>query len=92
MLKPNIEKLLFKDFMFFYWISKCFELFIPKVRRLKLSKNVEVLSEISLNELRMNSYFSRYVYLSKGSSEFSKNIWSPEQAPGPKRFLVPMAL
>ncbi|MDC0457969.1 AarF/UbiB family protein [Alphaproteobacteria bacterium] len=50
-LKPNIEKLLFQDFIFFYWISKCFELFIPKVKRLKLSKNVEILSETSLNEI-----------------------------------------
>ncbi len=51
LLKPNIEKLLFQDFIFFYWISKCLEFFIPKVKRLKLSKNVEVLSETSLNEL-----------------------------------------
>ena len=40
-LKPNIKKLLFKDFIFFYWLSKCFEFFIPKIKRLKLSKNVE---------------------------------------------------
>jgi ubiquinone biosynthesis protein len=51
LLKPDIEKLLFQDFIFFYWISKCFEFFIPKIKRLKLSKNVEVLSETSLNEL-----------------------------------------
>ena len=51
LLKPNIEKLLFQNFIFFYWISKCFEFLIPKVKRLKLSKNVEVLSETSLNEL-----------------------------------------
>jgi ubiquinone biosynthesis protein len=51
LLKPSIEKLLFQDFIFFYWISKCLEFIIPKVKRLKLSENVEVLSEISLNEL-----------------------------------------
>ena len=51
LLKPNIEKLLFNDFIFFYWISKCLEFFVPKVKRLKLSRNVEVLSETSLNEL-----------------------------------------
>ena len=50
-LKPNIHKQLFKDFTFFYWIAKFFEFFIPNIRRLKLSKNVEVLSEVSLNEL-----------------------------------------
>ena len=41
LLKPDIEKLLFQDFIFFYWISKCFEFFIPKIKRLKLSKNVD---------------------------------------------------
>ncbi len=50
-LKPNIEEKLFKDFIFFYWVSKCLEIAIPSVKRLKLSKNVEVLSEVSLNEL-----------------------------------------
>ena len=50
-LKPQIEKLLFNDFRFFYWISKCVELFIPKIKRLKLSKTVEVFSNISLIEL-----------------------------------------
>ena len=50
-LKPNIKKLLFRDFSFFYWIAKCLEFCIPNIRRLKLSKNVEVLSEVSLNEL-----------------------------------------
>ena len=51
LLKPNIKKLLFKDFIFFYWISKCLEIVFPNIKRLKLSKNVEVLSEVSLNEL-----------------------------------------
>ena len=50
-LKPNIEEKLFKDFIFFYWVSKCLEIAIPSIKRLKLSKNVEVLSEVSLNEL-----------------------------------------
>ena len=50
-LKPNIHKQLFKDFTFFYWIAKFLEFCIPNIRRLKLSKNVEVLSEVSLNEL-----------------------------------------
>ncbi len=50
-LKPNIHEQLFKDFTFFYWIAKFLEFFIPNIRRLKLSKNVEVLSEVSLNEL-----------------------------------------
>ena len=50
-LKPQIEKLLFNDFRFFYWVSKCIELFIPKTKRLKLSKTVEVFSNISLIEL-----------------------------------------
>ena len=50
-LKPNIHKQLFKDFTFFYWITRCFEFCIPNIKRLKLSKNVEVLSEVSLNEL-----------------------------------------
>ena len=50
-LKPQIEKLLFNDFRFFYWVSKCIELFIPKIKRLKLSKTVEVFSNISLIEL-----------------------------------------
>ena len=50
-LKPNIHKQLFNDFVFFYWITKFFEFFIPSIKRLKLSKNVEVLSEVSLNEL-----------------------------------------
>ena len=51
LLKQNIKKLLFKDFIFFYWISKCLEIVFPNIKRLKLSKNVEVLSEVSLNEL-----------------------------------------
>lgn len=51
LLKPNIKKKLFNDFIFFYWISKCLEIAIPSIKRLKLSKNVEVLSEVSLNEL-----------------------------------------
>ena len=50
-LKPNIKKQLFNDFIFFYWVSKCLEIAIPSIKRLKLSKNVEVLSEVSLNEL-----------------------------------------
>jgi len=50
-LKPNIKEKLFKDFIFFYWASKCLEIAIPSIKRLKLSKNVEVLSEVSLNEL-----------------------------------------
>ena len=50
-LKPNIKEKLFKDFIFFYWVSKCLEIAIPNIKRLKLSKNVEVLSEVSLNEL-----------------------------------------
>ncbi len=50
-LKPNIQENLFKDFIFFYWLAKCFEFFLPSLQRLKLSKNVEVLSEVSLNEL-----------------------------------------
>ncbi len=50
-LKPNIQQKLFKDFTFFYWITKCFEFCIPNIKRLKLSKNVEILSEVSLNEL-----------------------------------------
>ena len=50
-LKPNIHDQLFRDFTFFYWITKSLEFFIPSVKRLKLSKNVEVLSEVSLNEL-----------------------------------------
>lgn len=50
-LKPNINEQLFKDFSFFYWITKCLEFFIPNIKRLKLSKNIEILSEISLNEL-----------------------------------------
>ncbi len=50
-LKPNIQNLLFKDFTFFYWIAKCLEFIFPNIKRLKLTKNVEVLSEVSLNEL-----------------------------------------
>ena len=50
-LRPNIEKLLFNDFHFFYWGAKCIEFFIPNTKRFKFSKNVEVLSEVSLNEL-----------------------------------------
>ena len=50
-LKPNIKKKLFTDFIFFYWVSKCLEIAIPSIKRLKLSRNVEVLSEVSLNEL-----------------------------------------
>ena len=50
-LKPNIHKQLFRDFTFFYWIAKFLEFCIPNIKRLKLSKNVEVLSEVSLNEL-----------------------------------------
>ena len=50
-LKPNIHKQLFEDFTFFYWITKLLEIFIPSIKRLKLPKNVEVLSEVSLNEL-----------------------------------------
>ena len=37
-LKPNIHKLLFKDFTFFYWTTKFFEFCIPSIKRLKLSK------------------------------------------------------
>ena len=51
LLKPNIKKRLFADFTFFYWVSKCLEIVAPSIRRLKLSKNVEVLAEVSLNEL-----------------------------------------
>ena len=51
MLKPNIHQQLFKDFTFFYWSAKFLEFCIPNLRRLKLSKNVEILSEVSLNEL-----------------------------------------
>tara|TARA_A100001015_G_scaffold115574_1_gene128337 strand:- start:555 stop:1775 length:1221 start_codon:yes stop_codon:yes gene_type:complete len=51
LLKPNIKKQLFNDFIFFYWVSKCLEIIVPSIKRLKLSKNVEVLSEVSLNEL-----------------------------------------
>ncbi len=50
-LKPNIHKQLFKDFTFFYWAAKFLEFCVPNIKRLKLSKNVEVLSEVSLNEL-----------------------------------------
>ena len=50
-LKPNIQEQLFKDFIFFYWVAKCFEFCIPSLQRLKAFKNVEVLSEVSLNEL-----------------------------------------
>ncbi len=50
-LKPNIHKNLFEDFTFFYWITRCLEFFIPNIKRLKLSRNVEILSEVSLNEL-----------------------------------------
>ena len=72
LLKPNIEKLLFKDFMFFYWISRCFEFFIPKVKRLKLSKNVEVLSEISLNELDLTMEASAADELAENFKDHSK--------------------
>ena len=47
----GFKEKLFKDFIFFYWVSKCLEIAIPSIKRLKLSKNVEVLSEVSLNEL-----------------------------------------
>lgn len=50
-LKPNIHKELFRDFTFFYWITKFLEFCIPTIKRFKLPKNVEVLSEVSLNEL-----------------------------------------
>ena len=50
-LKPQIEKLLFNDFKFFYFVSKCIELFFPKIKRLKLSKTVKVFFNISLIEL-----------------------------------------
>ena len=50
-LKPQIEKLLFNFFKFFYCISKCIELFFPKIKRLKLSKTVKVFFNISLIEL-----------------------------------------
>ena len=50
-LKPQIEKLLFNDFKFFYFVSKCIELFFPKIKRLKLSKTVKVFFDISLIEL-----------------------------------------
>ena len=50
-IKPHIEKLLFNDFKFFYWIANCIELFIPKIKRLKLSDSVEVFSKISAIEL-----------------------------------------
>ena len=50
-LKPQIEKLLFNDFKFFYCVSKCIELFFPKIKRLKLSKTIKVFFNISLIEL-----------------------------------------
>ena len=50
-LKPQIEKLLFNDFKFFYCVSKCIELFFPKIKRLKLSKTVKVFFNISLIEM-----------------------------------------
>ena len=50
-LKPQIEKLLFNDFKFFYCVSKCIELFFPKIKRLKLSKTVKIFFNISLIEL-----------------------------------------
>ncbi len=51
LLKPNIHKQLFRDFTFFYWATRCLEFCFPGIKRLKLSKNVEILSEVSLNEL-----------------------------------------
>ena len=51
LLKPNIHKQLFRDFTFFYWAARCLEFCFPGIKRLKLSKNVEILSEVSLNEL-----------------------------------------
>ena len=50
-LKPQIEKLLFNDFKFFYCVSKYIELFFPKIKRLKLSKTVKVFFNISQIEL-----------------------------------------
>ena len=50
-LRPKIELILFRDFKFFYWASKCIEFLIPKTKRLKLSQTVEVFSNISLNEI-----------------------------------------
>ena len=50
-LRPKIELILFRDFKFFYWTSKCIEFLIPKTKRLKLSQTVEVFSNISLNEI-----------------------------------------
>ncbi len=43
--------MLFNDFKFFYWGTKCIELFIPKMKRLKLSKTLKVFFNISLIEL-----------------------------------------
>ena len=50
-LKPKIKQLLFNDFIFFYWVSKCIEFLKPNLKRLKLSQTVEFFSNISLNEI-----------------------------------------
>ena len=60
--------------MFFYWISRCFEFFIPKVKRLKLSKNVEVLSEISLNELDLTMEASAADELAENFKDHSTSL------------------
>ncbi len=50
-LRPDIEKKLFSDFKFFYFISYLIESFKPRLRRFKLKEMVTVFAESSLNEI-----------------------------------------
>ncbi len=50
-LRPNIEKLLFKDFKFFFWFSKVTEFFYPKIKRFKFPEMVKSFADSSINEV-----------------------------------------
>ena len=52
-LRPNIKIKLFKDFKYFYCLSKLISFFVPKLKRFKLSEMVKIFAEASLNEVNL---------------------------------------
>ena len=50
-LRPNIESNLYKDFKFFFWLSKQIEFCKPSLKRFKLPEMIKVFAHSSLNEI-----------------------------------------
>ena len=72
LLKPNIEEHLLRNFIFFYWVAQTLEFFMPNLKRLKLSKNVEILSEISLKELDLTMEAAAAEELAENFKKYEK--------------------